>query len=102
MVKKLKYKHRTKLLKKLKYQSNVGNTEHMNHTNKTLTDTGCRVSEWSAWSPCSKTCGLGKRNRTRNIIREQRVGGVECPMLVETQWCGSARQCSVFDSYFKW
>ncbi|XP_040161511.1 spondin-2-like isoform X1 [Anopheles arabiensis] len=102
MVKKLKYKHRTKLLKKLKYQSNVGNTQNMNHTNKTLNDTDCRVSEWSAWSPCSKTCGLGKRNRTRNIIREQRLGGVECPMLVETQWCGSARQCSVFDSYFKW
>uniref|UniRef100_A0A182PNW4 Spondin domain-containing protein n=1 Tax=Anopheles epiroticus TaxID=199890 RepID=A0A182PNW4_9DIPT len=102
-VKKLKYKQRTKLLKKIKHQSTSSGPEAMNNTaNDIRSEKDCRVSAWSAWSPCSKTCGLGKRNRTRNVLQVQRLGGVECPPLVETQWCGSARQCSVIDSYFRW
>lgn len=44
----------------------------------------CRVSKWSDWSDCSKSCGTGgKRQRIRNVL----VKGVNCPKLVELKPC---------------
>ncbi|KAK3856736.1 hypothetical protein Pcinc_036958 [Petrolisthes cinctipes] len=60
----------------------------------------CRVSEWSEWSPCSKTCDIGEQTRTRTILRHARRGGKVCPVLDETTWCGSARACR--KTYFNW
>ncbi|CAL4072208.1 unnamed protein product [Meganyctiphanes norvegica] len=60
----------------------------------------CRVSEWSEWSSCSKTCGIGERKRTRTILKHARRGGKSCPVLDETTWCGSARACP--RNYFNW
>ncbi|XP_069172559.1 spondin-2 isoform X2 [Procambarus clarkii] len=60
----------------------------------------CRVSEWSEWSPCSKTCGIGEQTRTRTIMKHARRGGKVCPVLDETTWCGSARACP--RNYFNW
>lgn len=36
-------------------------------------DIDCIVSEWSNYSPCSATCGLAYRERTRKVIMEPRV-----------------------------
>lgn len=60
----------------------------------------CRVSEWSEWSPCSITCGIGEQTRTRTIVKHARRGGKVCPVLEETTWCGSARACQ--RDYFNW
>lgn len=60
----------------------------------------CRVTEWSAWSPCSKTCGIGEQTRTRTILKHARRGGKACPVLEETTWCGSAGACP--RDYFIW
>lgn len=60
----------------------------------------CRVSEWSEWSSCSKTCGIGDQIRTRTVLRHSRRGGRPCPNLQETQWCGSSRDCD--HRYFNW
>lgn len=49
--------------------------------------THCRVSKWTKWSPCSKTCGKGKRRRSRNIIQNPTKGGKKCPQLREGQSC---------------
>ncbi|KAJ9580796.1 hypothetical protein L9F63_024026, partial [Diploptera punctata] len=60
----------------------------------------CRVSDWSPWGPCSKSCGIGEMTRRREVMKHARRGGKVCPPLVETKWCGSARACS--RGYFNW
>lgn len=60
----------------------------------------CEVSEWTEWSSCSKTCGIGESIRTRTILKHPRHGGSVCPKLRDYKWCGSARNCH--NGYFNW
>lgn len=60
----------------------------------------CRVTEWSEWSACSKSCGIGEMQRKREVVKHARRGGRLCPALTETKWCGSARSCN--KEYFNW
>ncbi|XP_043930899.1 thrombospondin type-1 domain-containing protein 7B [Protopterus annectens] len=52
----------------------------------------CDLSDWTAWSTCSKTChsgdlSLGIRSRTRSIKHIAIGGGKECPELEEKEAC---------------
>ncbi|XP_061090823.1 thrombospondin type-1 domain-containing protein 7B-like [Conger conger] len=52
----------------------------------------CEMSDWSLWSPCSKTCRAvdlspGYRTRTRNLKQTPIGGGKECPPLEEKEAC---------------
>ena len=49
----------------------------------------CKVSEWSNWGACSKRCGKGKRQRTRELLEPPTKGGRECPLLRERQHCNA-------------
>ncbi|XP_076372401.1 spondin-2-like [Tachypleus tridentatus] len=63
----------------------------------------CKVSEWSNWSACSKSCGFGHMTKIRKIIKSPKRGGRPCPNLVATRWCGSARNCRPLGvGYFMW
>lgn len=62
----------------------------------------CQVSDWSAWTGCSKSCGLGETVRTRQIQKHPKRGGLPCPNLRQTSWCGSSRTCNTNENYFKW
>ncbi|XP_069032136.1 thrombospondin type-1 domain-containing protein 7A [Embiotoca jacksoni] len=47
----------------------------------------CVVSEFSLWTPCSKTCGMGLQNRIRFVLAPPMFGGAPCPNLTEFQTC---------------
>eukprot|EP01001_Neometanema_parovale_P009758 NODE_5_length_5289_cov_242.816492_g4_i0.p1 GENE.NODE_5_length_5289_cov_242.816492_g4_i0~~NODE_5_length_5289_cov_242.816492_g4_i0.p1 ORF type:complete len:1679 (-),score=414.19 NODE_5_length_5289_cov_242.816492_g4_i0:253-5238(-) len=53
----------------------------------------CKVSEWSEFGECSKTCGFGTYTRTRKIEVAPQFGGKRCPHLTEMRSCntGSCR-----------
>jgi len=38
----------------------------------------CKMSDWADWSGCSKSCGAGVIERTRNVETESMYGGVAC------------------------
>jgi hypothetical protein len=46
----------------------------------------CRYSDWSAWSPCSQTCGdYSVQIRTRNVI--SRYNSHLCTERIEDRLC---------------
>lgn len=47
----------------------------------------CVQSEWSAWGPCSATCGSGYRVRMRSTVTDSREGGRPCGSNMETDVC---------------
>lgn len=49
----------------------------------------CKVSEWSEWHACSKTCGRGRRQRSRTLVQGPTKGGLKCPNLKERQYCNT-------------
>lgn len=40
---------------------------------------GCRMSAWSAWSPCSVSCGRGWTSIHRSVVQHPDPGGRPCP-----------------------
>ena len=46
------------------------------------------VSEWSAFSDCTFTCGSGSQTRTRTCVPPQ-FGGTPCPVLTDSQVCNT-------------
>ncbi|XP_068083478.1 spondin-1 [Anabrus simplex] len=91
------------------YRASSGAKEHHHkkyrgkprkHMRKMRPPRDCRVTEWSAWSACSRSCGIGEMQRRREVLKHARRGGKVCPPLLETKWCGSARDCN--KGYFNW
>ncbi|NXA36109.1 THS7B protein, partial [Eudromia elegans] len=41
----------------------------------------CRLSDWSSWAPCSSSCGVGMRIRSRWLKEKPYNGGRPCPKL---------------------
>ncbi|XP_031644645.1 thrombospondin type-1 domain-containing protein 7A [Oncorhynchus kisutch] len=47
----------------------------------------CVVSQFTPWTSCSKTCGMGLQNRVRFVLAPPLFGGSACPNLTEFQTC---------------
>ena len=60
----------------------------------------CRVSDWSTWSTCTQSCGLGLTTRTRTKTTTEYCGGSCYYRLIETKICNT--QCCPFDCVYTW
>ena len=49
----------------------------------------CVVSDWSAFSSCSATCGGGTQTRTKTVTTKPTFNGAACPPLTESQVCNT-------------
>lgn len=47
----------------------------------------CAYTDWTSWSSCTKSCGGGIQERTRQVTRNSANGGKACPHLREEQAC---------------
>ncbi|KAK6590338.1 extracellular membrane associated protein [Cryptosporidium xiaoi] len=54
----------------------------------------CKISQWTDWSSCSKTCSTGSKVRFRSVIMPRMNGGVPCPALLDTTSCNVDIDCS--------
>jgi hypothetical protein len=48
----------------------------------------CKVTGWSEFGWCTKTCGGGTHTKSRSIIVKQESGGLACPKLTVDRSCG--------------
>ncbi|XP_056145668.1 thrombospondin type-1 domain-containing protein 7B [Lampris incognitus] len=58
----------------------------------------CVVSDFTSWSGCSKTCGVGLQHRTRHVLATPMYGGANCPNLTQTRACSNPAACPVGES----
>lgn len=59
----------------------------------------CVVTEFTPWTTCSKTCGMGLQNRVRAVLAPPLFGGLPCPNLTEFQTC-APRACDGRETVF--
>ena len=61
----------------------------------------CEAGPWSLFSECSKECGGGIKERSRNVTKPAVRGGPACGALVERQSCRT-QQCPIDCKYSSW
>ena len=54
----------------------------------------CIVSDWTAWSDCSLSCGRGSTTRSRVVTTAVQGSGQACPALTDSTFCATA-ECPV-------
>lgn len=64
-------------------------------------ETDCKVSDWSAATQCSASCGGGKRTMERTVLTASANGGKVCPTLKKVEACNTDA-CPVDCQYSKW
>ena len=60
----------------------------------------CRVSSWTSWSTCTRTCGSGLTTRTRRKTVTESCGGGCAYHLKETKTCNS--NCCPVNCLYSW
>ncbi|KAF0026331.1 hypothetical protein F2P81_021068 [Scophthalmus maximus] len=62
----------------------------------------CKLSDWSAWSACSASCGSGLRIRSKWLREKAFNGGRPCPKLDLKNQVNEAVPCHSECSQFEW
>ncbi|MEQ2311515.1 hypothetical protein AMECASPLE_020824, partial [Ameca splendens] len=61
--------------------------QHQNYSMQAEAATHCVVGSWGPWSSCSSPCGVGSKERSRQVSIPPRSGGSPCPDLRQRQGC---------------
>jgi len=61
----------------------------------------CKLTEWSPWSSCDKSCGKGSQKRARSVAQHAAWGGKPCAHFDGTQDCQIA-ECPVDCKWSEW
>lgn len=56
----------------------LGDNKEKDNCKSKLCPIDCHYAKWSEWGECTKTCGSGKHERTREHDREAKYGGKKC------------------------
>ncbi|XP_034549450.1 thrombospondin type-1 domain-containing protein 7B [Notolabrus celidotus] len=62
----------------------------------------CVVSDFTSWSSCGKTCGVGLQHRTRHVLATPMYGGATCPNLTNTRTCSTHLDCPSGESEYQY
>ena len=67
----------------------------------------CTLSQWTAWSVCSRSCGGGQQQRNRQMTAQARNGGNTCSDYLTAQRSCNSQDCPtktdcVLSSWSKW
>lgn len=65
-----------------------------------ITVADCKLSEWSEWSSCDRSCGKGVQSRTRVVVQHPSPGRPPCEALEQKRGCLGYR-CSLIDRKYK-
>ncbi len=69
--------------------------QYQNETGQTFCYTDCKMSDWSAWDTCTKSCGSGSQGRTRDVDTPDQNGGVSCSTEVSQNRACNTHDCPV-------
>ncbi|KAM7407697.1 hypothetical protein PAMA_003439 [Pampus argenteus] len=62
----------------------------------------CVVSDFTSWSSCGKTCGVGLQHRTRHVLATPMFGGENCPNMTETRTCSGPVDCPAGEGEYQY
>ncbi|CAE1170718.1 unnamed protein product [Acanthosepion pharaonis] len=85
-------KNRTRELK-VKEDANYCNVEMIQllECNTDICETKCNVTEWTLWSPCSVSCGVGAMVRERKILAKSEKN--DCPKILREEEKCIGKKC---------
>jgi len=82
------------LLAESQYGGQCGARNDLKVCNRHVCPIDCKVSNFSEWGSCTRTCGGGISTHTRGIQTQNAYGGKSCPILIEDKNCMMAL-CSI-------
>ncbi|XP_074550525.1 thrombospondin type-1 domain-containing protein 7B [Halichoeres trimaculatus] len=62
----------------------------------------CVVSDFTSWSSCGKTCGVGLQHRIRHVLASPMYGGAPCPNLTDMRTCSTYFDCPSGESKYQY